>query len=251
MTPTSHGTRGAAAGIPTGTSITAVVVDDATVIRESLPALMPAIAFLGSYARVEGLLGERPAVDLVVLDLHLANASQPSARQGVAAVRAVVAAGYRLCVYSQEERRFVLAACIAAGATGIVSKSLPTATAQTAFIDVAAGHTVVPQSVITVLEVLVRRDCITILSERQRQVLAGRARGLTYAEMSRELYLSESTLRGYWRDLMTAVSSHLTSTNAAEIERALGLGPGDLLDFWPDTQARDVEKTRWWSLTRR
>ncbi|MEO6998598.1 MAG: LuxR C-terminal-related transcriptional regulator, partial [Terracoccus sp.] len=219
---------------------------------ESLPALMPEIDFVGSHTRVETLLQERPRADLVVLDLHLSNAAQPSARQGVAAVRAVAAAGYRLCVYSQEERRFVLAACMAAGATGIVSKSAPTTVAQSAFVDVAAGQVVVPQSVITVMELLVRRDCITILSERQRQVLAGRARGLTYSEISRELYLSESTLRGYWRDLTTTVASHLHQTTAAEIERALGLGPGDLLDFWPgEHTAQADDSSAWWTVRSR
>lgn len=235
------------------TRVSALVVDDATVIRESLPTLMPGIDFVGAHARVETLLEERPRADLVVLDLHLTNAAQPSARQGVAAVRAVAAAGYRLCVYSQEERRFVLAACMAAGATGIISKSVPTSTAQAAFIDVAAGQVVVPQSVITVMELLVRRDCITIISERQRQVLAGRARGLTYSELSRELYLSESTLRGYWRDLTTAVATHLHQTTAAEIERALGLGPGDLLEFWPGEHPPSSTRDdgAWWSLRAR
>ena len=33
-----------------------VVVDDATVIRESLPALLPALSFTGSFANVEAML---------------------------------------------------------------------------------------------------------------------------------------------------------------------------------------------------
>ncbi|MCM3555611.1 DNA-binding response regulator [Janibacter melonis] len=214
--------------------VRALVVDDATVIRESMPALMPGIDFVGQYSRVETLLEDRPVADVVVLDLHLVNSTQPSARQGVAAVRMLVDAGYRVCVYSQEERRFVLAA----GATGIVSKSAPTAEAQEAFVDAAAGRVVVPQAIIGLIEVLVRRKSLTILSQRQRQVLAGRARGLTYAELSTQLYLSESTLRGYWRDLTTNVSTHLQQTTPAEIERALGLGPGDLLEFWPESPAR-------------
>ena len=218
--------------------VRALVVDDATVIRESMPALMPGIDFVGQYSRVEALLEDRPVADVVVLDLHLVNSTQPSARQGVAAVRMLVDAGYRVCVYSQEERRFVLAACMAAGATGIVSKSAPTAEAQEAFVDAAAGRVVVPQAIIGLIEVLVRRKSLTILSQRQRQVLAGRARGLTYAELSTQLYLSESTLRGYWRDLTTNVSTHLQQTTPAEIERALGLGPGDLLEFWPESPAR-------------
>ncbi|WP_203337577.1 response regulator transcription factor [Nocardioides limicola] len=231
-------------------TISAVAVDDSTVIRESLPLLMPEIRFVGRYATVERLLVERPTADLAVLDLHLVNERQPSVRQGLAAVRAVVAAGYRVCVYSQEERRFVLAACIAAGAGGIVAKSAPLAEVQESFRDVAAGRVVVPQSIISLMEILVRRNCITIIGERQRQVLAARARGLTYAEMSTKLFLSESTLRGYWRDLTLNVSSYLQQTTPHDIEHALGLKPGDLLDFWPMQPAStDRPGAEWWKLT--
>jgi DNA-binding NarL/FixJ family response regulator len=209
------------------------VVDDATVIRESFRALMPELEVVGTYSRVDDLVTASPSVDLVILDLHLVNASQPDTRQGVAAVRAVVGAGYRVCVFSQEERAFVLAACFAAGACGIVSKSSATATAQQSFVEVADGSLVVPQPVIGLAEVLMRRDSLTILGDRQRQVLAGRARGLTYAELSKQLFLSESTLRGYWREVTLAVSQHLQHTTPSDIERVLGLGPGDLLEYWP------------------
>lgn len=236
-----------------------VVVDDATVIRESFTALMPQLRVVDTYPRVEELLAAAPEVDVVVLDLHLVNSAQPDTRQGVAAVRALVAEGYRVCVFSQEERPFVLAACFAAGASGIVSKSTSTAQAQQAFIEVADGSIVVPQAVIGIAEVLVRRDSLTILGERQRQVLAGRARGLTYAELSKQLYLSESTLRGYWREVTLAVSRHLQETTPADIERILGLGPGDLLEYWPDGASppghatrQDAPVTRdWWRLGRR
>lgn len=232
---------------------TVAVVDDATVIRESFPLLMPTLDVVGAYPTVESLLADRPEVDLVVLDLHLSNASQPDVRQGVAAIRALVAAGYRVCVYSQEERRFVLAACLAAGARGVVSKSATTSQALEQFEAVAAGTVVVPQPVIGIVEVLVRRNSLTILPERQRQVLAGRARGLTYAEMSAQLFLSESTLRGYWADLTATVSDYLQQVTPTDIETALGLGPGDLLDFWP-AEAETTEASAshpappWWQL---
>ncbi len=234
---------------------TAVVVDDATVIRESVSMLMPDIDVVATFATVERLVQQRPAADVAILDLHLANATQPDTRQGIAAVRAAVAAGYRVCVFSQEERRFVLAATIAAGARGVVSKAEGIAAAQDAFRAVAAGEVVIPQSLIGLVEVLVRRNSLTILSERQRQVLAGRARGFTYAELGNQLYLSESTLRGYWTGVTDAVSTYLQQVTPADIEHALGLGPGDLLEFWPATEATDAADAapaaadpRWWQL---
>ncbi|MEV6969085.1 LuxR C-terminal-related transcriptional regulator [Hamadaea sp. NPDC051192] len=226
---------------------TVAVVDDASLIRASLGLLMPDLEVVLATATVEDLLASAPTVDLVLLDLHLVNLEQqPDVRQGIAAIRALTAHGYRICVYSQEERRFVLAACIAAGASGVVSKALPTDRAQQSFLEVAAGGTVVPQSVVGILEVLVRRDCITMLSERQRQILHGRARGLTYAQVAKQLFVSESTLRGYWQDLTRSLSESLRSLTAAEIERALGLAPGDLLEFW----SQDVADTAdWWRIS--
>ncbi len=215
---------------------------------------MPRLVVVGTFPRVESLLTAAPTVDVVALDLHLANSTQPDTRQGIAAVRALVGAGYRVCVFSQEERPFVLAACFAAGASGIVSKSTSTACAEQGFIEVAEGSLVVPQSLISLAELLVRRDSLTILSDRQRQVLAGRARGLTYAERSERLYLSQSTLRGYWREVTFAVSRHLQETTPADIERTLGLGPGDLLEYWPDDRAPKAQaraRREWWRLVKR
>lgn len=107
----------------------------------------------------------------------------------------------------------------------------------------------IPQGLIGLVEVLVRRNSLTILSERQRQVLAGRARGFTYAEMGEQLYLSESTLRGYWAAVTESVSTHLQHATPADIEHALGLGPGDLLEHRPapdDAVAPDTTASPRW-----
>ncbi|MBU2695860.1 MULTISPECIES: hypothetical protein [Pimelobacter] len=204
-------------------------VDDTTALRASLGLLLPDLDFVSAHPNVEDLLAKRPDADVVVLDLHLATAGQPEATQGPEAIRALVAAGYRVCVYTQEQRRFVLAACLAAGATGVVSKTETLEATAAAFRAVADGELVVPPAIAGLLEVLVRRGSLTVLSPRQRQVLAARARGLTFAEMSRTMYLAESTLRGYWIDLSRIVQEYLHETAAGDIERALGLGPGDLL----------------------
>lgn len=224
---------------------TVAVVEDAALMRDSFGLLMPGLDVVAAVASVEELMNRRPVVDVVLLDLHLANLEQPDVRQGIAAIRALTGCGYRVCVYSQEERRFVLAACIAAGASGVVSKALPTGRAEKLFFEVAAGGTVMPQSVVGILEVLVRRDCITMLSERQRQILHGRARGLSYAQVAKQLFVGESTLRGYWLDLTRSLSESLRDLTPGEIERALGLAPGDLLELWPE-EATDAKQ--WWRI---
>ena len=108
------------------------------------------------------------------------------AAQGVAAIHAAVDAGYRVCVYTQEERRFVLASCLAAGATGVVSKSSTLAETRTAFLAVSRGELVAPPSVTGLIEALVRRGRVTVLNKRQREVLAGRARGLAPGPRSQD-----------------------------------------------------------------
>jgi DNA-binding NarL/FixJ family response regulator len=208
-----------------------VLVDDIAALRAALPVLMPDLDFVGVYADAAELLVGRPAADLVLLDLKLANTSQPDAAQGLEVVRRVVGAGYRVCLYSQEERRFVLAACVAAGASGLVAKSDPVDVASSTIARVLAGEVVLPPALVGLAEVLVRRGNLRLLSPRQRQLLAGRARGKTYAEIGAELHLSESTLRGYWTDVCAAVADHLQTTSAADLEHAMGLAPGDLL--WP------------------
>ncbi|PZR52595.1 DNA-binding response regulator [Xylanimonas oleitrophica] len=240
----SPGTSGPPATTPDAADRPAVaVVDDAAVFREAIGLLMPSLRVTRSAATAEELLRHRPQVDLVLLDLHLANGTQPGVRQGVAAVRALSRAGYRVCVYSQEERPFVLAACLAAGAVGMVPKSAPTARAERDFVEAARGGTVVPPTVAGLLDVLVRRGAITLLSERQRQVLHGRARGLSYGRLARELHTGESTLRGYWADITRALSLYLAESTPAEVEHALGLAPGDLLEVWPD------DTDDWWRAT--
>ena len=208
-------------------------VDDTTALRASLGLLLPELDFVSAHPSVEDLLAQRPTADVVVLDLHLATTGQPDVAQGPAAISALVAAGSRVCVYTQEQRRFVLAACLAAGASGVVSKTETLEATAAAFRAVAAGELVVPPAVAGLLEVLVRRGSLTVLSPRQRQVLAARARGLTFAEMSRTMFLAESTLRGYWVELSRIVEEYLQETSAGDIERALGLGPGDLLGLGP------------------
>lgn len=219
------------------------VVDDATIFREGLGMLMPELDVVAVAATVEDLLEAAPEVDIVALDLHLANTLQPEVRQGLAALRALTRGGYSVCIHSQEERPFVLAACLAAGAVGVVSKAASVERAQRELAAAARGEAVVPPAVAGVLDVLVRRGAITVLSERQRQVLRGRARGLSYGRIARDLYVGESTLRGYWQDIAHALSLYLADATPAEVERQLGLAPGDLLEVW---QSDDDEE--WWQI---
>lgn len=214
------------------------LIDDTTAVRAAAQMLMPAVRFVSTHSSVEEFLETCPETDVVVVDLHLVNQQQPDVQQGVRAVRSVVDAGYTVCVYTQEERRFVLAACLAAGALGVVSKSLSLPSAEEAFLSVARGELVASPSVTGIVEVLSKRGHLTLLSARQRELLSGRARGLTYAELARTMFVSASTLRGYWSEISTIVSQHLSDVSPGDIEHAFAMRPGDLLGIWPSTDDR-------------
>ena len=82
----------------------------------------------------EGVVPDFRGPDALRIGLSPLSTAFDEVRVGVAAIREAAAAGYRVCVYTQEERRFVLASCLAAGATGVVSKSSPLDETQAAFL---------------------------------------------------------------------------------------------------------------------
>lgn len=208
------------------------LVDDATAVRESLAVLLPDLTFVSSHPSLEDFLAAaprerrhpRPAPGQPAPARRRAGSGCHPRRGGCRAPRVRLHPG---------ETRFVLASCLAAGAAGVVSKSSTLAETRLAFSPrrVAAASSwhrrASPASS--------RHSCGADGSRCSTSARsAGRAgRGLTYAELSRTLYLSESTLRGYWRDLSGVVSSYLQDSSPGDIEQALGLGPGDLVDHWP------------------
>ena len=134
-----------------------LVVDDATQTRDTFALAYPALELVGAYAGVEALLADGLAADLVVLDLQLSTGPGTPPMQGPAAIKELCERGYRVCVYTDERRLLVLAHCFAAGAIGLVRKSDPLAHNQASFLNVAAGRTVVPSSMVGLAQLLGRR----------------------------------------------------------------------------------------------
>ena len=208
----------------------AVIVDDSTVIRFGLPLLHPELEFVGAYPNIEGLLVDRPSVDLVILDLKLSGGGATGVRQGPAAITALADEGCRICLYTDERRRLVLAQCLRAGAHGIVHKADDQATASAAFAGVAAGDTVITQSLIGLAEILERRGGLPELTQRQRQILAARARGERWTEIAQRLFITEGVAREHMAAVNAKFAHYLHHASPGDIEHHLGLSPGDLLD---------------------
>lgn len=209
---------------------TAVVIDDSRAIQIGLPAMVPDMDFVGTYSSVEAFLVAQMPADVVILDLRLSAASELPVLQGLAAVRRLAKDGYRICLYTDERRRFVLAQCLRAGAHGVVHKSDSEAVTSAALHAVASGTFVITQSLTGLAEVLDRRGGLPELTPRQREVLQARARGERWASIARRLYITEGVAREHMAAVSAKFAGFLVDASPADIERQLGIAPGDIFD---------------------
>lgn len=211
------------------------LIDDDTALREGLPYVLPGVRFVGVCRNTHEFLtvGPQPGeVDVVLLDLNL-NLNQgglSNGPQGRRAVQVAAAAGYRILIYTGERRRAVLAGCYLAGARGIVHKTDSINRLYEGIERVAAGQTIVTPAVAGLLDTIAAAGRIRPLTQRQADVLAGRARGETYAAIGRRLHISPRTAEEYMQDVIVKFRGLLETHTPAELERQLGLAPGDLME---------------------
>lgn len=213
--------------------VSAVCVDDDTLIREGVARLLVGLNVVATFARVEALLEARPDVDVVLLDLSIpaaVTASPANILQGVRGVAAVAQAGYRVLIYTNERRREVLAGCLAAGANGVVHKSEPLPAVVEAARQVAAGQVVITTALTGLAEAIARRGTMTPLSPRQGEVLRARARGESFKHIGARLHIAPKTAEEYMSEVTKRFAQYLRHHSAADLEHHLGVGPGDLLD---------------------
>lgn len=206
------------------------VVDDDTVIRQGLALMVPDVRVSGAYPDVAAFLAAAPPADVVVLDLGLRGTGSGRGVQGVDGVRAVADAGHRVLIYTNERRRAVLVRCLASGATGVIHKAEPMSSLGAAVRHVAAGGVWITPALTGLAEVAERRGAFPTLSPRQRQVLAGRARGETFTSIARRLYITPKTAEEHMAVVTQKFADYLRTHSPADLERHLGLEPPDLDD---------------------
>jgi two-component system nitrate/nitrite response regulator NarL len=206
-------------------------VDDDTVIRDGLPLLLPGIEFAGRFAEVDGLLAAHPVVDVVLLDLVLRGTGEPRVLQGAAAIHALVDAGYNVLIYTNEYRREVLVVCLAAGASGVVHKAELMPELEYAIKAVANGEIVITTALVGLAELAERRGELPTLTPRQRQILSARARGEQFQSIADRLFITRKTAEEHMSVVTTKFSDYLRDHSPADLERQLGIAPGDVLDL--------------------
>lgn len=181
--------------------ISVIVVDDHDVVRIGLAGAVralpkqPPLRLVGqarTAAELFALLQERPC-DVVVLDLSLGDGSDP-----VDTVRAVIARGKRVLIYSVGDDTRLIRRVLSAGAHGLSHKSEPIETTVDKIRLVAEGRLLVSPEILAMID----GDIGFVeakLSAREREVLVLYVSGLDVPQIAQRLFITENSAKEYLR----------------------------------------------------
>ncbi|GAA0210758.1 response regulator transcription factor [Saccharothrix mutabilis subsp. mutabilis] len=200
---------------------TVLLADDHPVVREGLSAMLEAadVEVVGRAASgAEAVaLAVRAKPDVVLMDLRMPG------MDGVEATARIVAEapGTRVVVLTTYESDADILRAVEAGAAGYLLKGASRVELVTAIQAAARGETVLSPSVAQVL-FRARTPRPQALSSREREVLALVARGLSNAEIGRELFIAEATVKTHLlRSFKKLDVSDRTAAVMAAVERGL------------------------------
>lgn len=173
-----------------------VLADDHPVVREGLAAMLAAhddFEVVGEAG--DGAVAARLVRDLLP-DVLLTDLRMP-VLDGVALTVEVArhAPSVRVLVLTTYDSDADIVRAVEAGATGYVLKDTPSAQLFDAIRSTARGETVLAPTVAAKLVTRLRSPGPDTLTPREVEVLEQVARGLTNAEIGRELFIGEATVK--------------------------------------------------------
>jgi DNA-binding NarL/FixJ family response regulator len=191
-----------------------LLVDDQPLLRTGFRMVLgaePDVDVVGEAGDgIEGVdLSRRLLPDVVLMDIRMPR------MDGVAATKQIVAAKLpvRVLILTTFDLDEYVVGALRAGASGFLAKDVPAEDLVTAIRTVAAGEAVVaPRILRRLLDQFgtllpdpaaappVRLD---VLTEREREVLVQVARGMSNAEIARELSVSETTVKTHVGHMLT------------------------------------------------
>ena len=216
------------AAFPAGPGpVRVLVADDHPVVRAGLRALLsaePGLAVVAEAGSGEEtvLMARQHQPDVVLMDLRMPGAG------GLAAIRQLSAdqPGVRVVVLTTYDSDADILPAVEAGAAGYLLKDTPRDTLVSAIFAAARGETVLAPSVAGRLVNRLRAappeaSARETLSARETEVLILAGRGLTNAQIGRELFVSEATVKTH---LLRSYAKLGVSGRTAAVTRAMELG---------------------------
>jgi DNA-binding NarL/FixJ family response regulator len=205
-----------------------VVVDDHPLFREALSGSIKTrlpeceVDAVASFDKLQELLGERPDMDLVLLDLHLPDNHGLS---GLAWLRGHYPALPVILISAHDEPDVVRRA-LADGAAGFLSKSAESEIIIEAINQVMAGGTWIPEGLEDAGEgpdesELVKR--VGELTPQQYRILCMLGEGLLNKQIAWELNITEATVKAHMTAIMRKLGVH-NRTQAVTLFSRLDVG---------------------------
>jgi DNA-binding NarL/FixJ family response regulator len=196
----------------TATTVRVAIVDDHAVLASSLGLVLdaePDLESVGTAASIEKArsLLATASPDVVLIDHRLPDGDGVSA---IAELRRV-APDARFVVLTASTADSVLVSAIEAGASGFVSKSRDLGDVTQAVRAAAAGESVIsPEMLARLLPRLRSREPKPhdTMTEREREVLALLAEGLSNAAIAERLVVSVHTVRNHVANLSAKLGAH-------------------------------------------
>jgi len=210
------------------TRIRVLLADDHPVVRMGLRGMLeadPGIVVVGEAGSGDEAVARarETSPDVILMDLRMPGGD------GVGATRRILAdhPGGKVIVLTTYETDQDIVRAVEAGAAGYLLKDTSRADLLAAISAALRGETVLSPSVATRLVTRLRAPAPESLSRRETEVLALVAKGRTNAEIGRELFISETTVKTHLIRVFGKLGvSDRTAAVTTALERGLLPPPG-------------------------